>query len=174
MLTDELDFLRESNNIENEWSDLSLQDSIHAWQYATRRKHLILKDVLQIHALLMRTRKTISFSEKGFMRTKPVWIGGHEAMNWTLIPQALKEWLKDVNDITDKGKTELEADKVTFCKLHHIRYEAIHPFIDGNGRTGRIFYNWQRIKLGLPIHIIHTGKEQLEYYKWFDKPSKKT
>jgi len=52
-------------------------------------------------------------------------------------------------------------------KQIHVAFEDIHPFVDGNGRVGRILYNIHRIKLGLPIHIIHEGEEQKEYYKWF-------
>jgi len=37
----------------------------------------------------------------------------------------------------------------------------------GNGRVGRILYNIHRLLLGLPIHVIHEGKEQKEYYTWF-------
>ena len=168
MLTDELDFLRESNNIENEWSDLSLQDSIHAWQYATRRKHLTVKDILNIHALLMRTRKTIGESDKGNIRTKPVYIGGHEAMNWTFIPNALNQWVINLNDVVNNGQQEQETFKEQICFKMHIKYEAIHPFIDGNGRSGRLLLSWMRVKLGLPIEVIYEREKQ-SYYKWFFK-----
>ena len=54
------------------------------------------------------------------------------------------------------------------AKASHIAYERIHPFIDGNGRTGRMFMNWQRLKAGLPILVIKE-KEKQEYYKWFNE-----
>jgi hypothetical protein len=52
-------------------------------------------------------------------------------------------------------------------KKAHVAFETIHPFVDGNGRIGRILMNWQRLQEGLPILIIHEGPEQMEYYKWF-------
>jgi Fic family protein len=61
-----------------------------------------------------------------------------------------------------------ENSKDQVSKVLHVQYEKIHPFVDGNGRTGRIFMNWWRINNGLPILVIHEGKEQWEYYKWFD------
>lgn len=48
----------------------------------------------------------------------------------------------------------------------HIAFENIHPFIDGNGRMGRILLNWQRVKADLPILIIRESERQ-EYYSWF-------
>ena len=68
---------------------------------------------------------------------------------------ALKSWNDEV-----RGK---------IAKDTHIMFENIHPFEDSNGRTGRILYNIHRLNLGLPIHIIHEGDEQMEYYKWFQK-----
>ena len=53
-------------------------------------------------------------------------------------------------------------------KMIHVIFEKIHPFRDGNGRVGRILYNIHRLLVGLPIHIIHEGVEQMEYYKWFE------
>ncbi len=49
----------------------------------------------------------------------------------------------------------------------HVSYEKIHPFVDGNGRTGRMFMNWWRLTNGLPLLIIHEGDEQYNYYQWF-------
>jgi Fic family protein len=51
-------------------------------------------------------------------------------------------------------------------KDHHIRYEHIHPFVDGNGRTGRMFMNWERLKAGLPLLVIKESKKY-DYYDWF-------
>ncbi len=49
----------------------------------------------------------------------------------------------------------------------HVMYERIHPFLDGNGRTGRIFMNWTRVKrCKLPVLVIKEEERQ-EYYKWF-------
>ena len=58
-------------------------------------------------------------------------------------------------------------------KMSHVEFEEIHPFVDGNGRTGRILMNLYRIYMGFPILIIHTGKEQKEYYSWWNNDRKR-
>ena len=92
----------------------------------------------------------------GACRTCDVYVGGKKCMNPKRIANELWKWCKYVPNNEEDVK-EL-----------HVRFEKIHPFEDGNGRTGRILMNWQRLKLGMPILIIHEGKEQIDYYKWFN------
>ena len=49
----------------------------------------------------------------------------------------------------------------------HLRFEGIHPFIDGNGRTGRLILNFELVKAGLlPVNIKFA--ERRRYYDAFD------
>ena len=49
----------------------------------------------------------------------------------------------------------------------HIRFEGIHPFIDGNGRTGRLILNLELIKAGmLPVNIKFADRRK--YYDCFE------
>lgn len=157
MIKEELDFLRESNNVEDEWDDLALQDAILAWEYVKEQEKLTQEVVLETHRLLMQSRDTISDKDKGVFRDRKVYIGGHEGKPFYIVPDLINQWLIEANERSNDEES---------IKGNHCFYEAIHPFLDGNGRSGRLFMNWQRIKVGLPILIIKE-KEKFEYYKWF-------
>lgn len=48
----------------------------------------------------------------------------------------------------------------------HLEFETIHPFLDGNGRIGRVLMNYQLLRLGFPTIIIRDKEKQI-YYKSF-------
>lgn len=162
----EIEFLRESNNIEEEWDDKSLEDAIIAWLWLKPKKKLTRALILEVHQILMDTRTTIKDEFKGRFRNDVVYIGGKPAKPHYAIENLLDQWIKNANQGADRYES-IPEEKVHAAREAHIQYEAIHPFFDGNGRTGRIFYNWQRIKCGLPIHIIEAKTKHEKYYTWF-------
>jgi Fic family protein len=57
---------------------------------------------------------------------------------------------------------------ITKLARFHLEFERIHPFIDGNGRTGRLLINLELMKAGFPpIDIKFT--DRTAYYKAFDE-----
>jgi len=170
----EIEFLRESNAIEREYSDEALEDAKLAWTMAcVTLKHdekyldgkIDMDLILGIHRRLM---KRLNPRIAGKIRDCAVYIGGEKK------DQSKKEiiiQLKELVELWKKNKDLLKykrkQDKELFIKRWHILFEFVHFACDGNGRTGRILMNLQRLYLGLPILIIHEGDEQQEYYKWF-------
>ena len=151
------EFLKENNAIEGVFDDDSLKQANIAWKYLMGQEEMNPGVMLKTHKILMLNQEYLKSYERGYFRKDKVYIGGKEALNWRKIEErieilAMNMWLYPKN-----------------WKHHHIEYEKIHPFVDGNGRTVRMFMNWQRVKqLKRPLLIIHTGKEQFEYYKWFN------
>lgn len=149
-------FLRESNAIEDVWDDQSLRDAKRAWNYLFRRKTLSCDVILQTHKILMKNQPILE-EEKGVFRRVPVWIGGREGKPWYVVPELM-------NQLCHNARDHKEWEDI---KRDHIMFEKIHPFVDGNGRTGRIIMNWQRQRAGLQILIIEEAKKW-DYYKWFN------
>jgi len=128
---------------------------------------LTASDVLDIHRELTRG---IDFFEYTGMSGRWRKVNVHiRNTDITFAPSYMVYWL--MNDVwtpfyADCIKEAENADDETKERLAyeiHDVFECIHPFIDGNGRTGRVLLNAARVKMGLkPIVILY--KERQEYY----------
>lgn len=154
-----IEFLRESNAIEGVYDDDSLQQAIYAWEYIIEQEEITLYDVLRTHKILM-LHQPLMPDERGYFRRCAVFVGGMQGMNHSKVPKVVAEWCHDMN--IPRDALEFEEKSIEL----HVRYEKIHPFVDGNGRTGRIFMNYWRIKNGLPILVIKEIARH-KYYEWF-------
>jgi Fic family protein len=161
-------FLIESNGIERCYDDISFKQAVRAWNFLSKQKVLTKSVILKTHKILSLHSRLLP-GQKGHFRKVKVWVAERETLGFAKIPNAIKEWLKDANDsIKNPGEN---GENI---RLDHIKYEKIHPFVDFNGRTGRLFMNWQRMQAGLPILIIKADwpdyhGEQRAYYMWFGK-----
>ncbi|WP_202912198.1 Fic family protein [Nesterenkonia muleiensis] len=81
--------------------------------------------------------------------------GGMTPQFWPLVPAAIEEWVRFVNTHTE----ELRSRQVPvpwperLAEVHN-RFEKVHPFLDGNGRAGRLLLNLILVRLGYPPVII--------------------
>lgn len=161
--TQVIEFLRESNAIESVYDNASLDRALKAWKYLITRERISGQVIRYVHRLL--APDGLLLAETGEYRRCSVMIGGKEAIYYEEIPSQINQWCKFMNT-NAVNPTPEQAEQ--WAKDWHVKYEKIHPFVDGNGRTGRMFMNWHRVKkLGLPLLVIREGNEQFAYYKWF-------
>jgi excisionase family DNA binding protein len=114
--------------------------------------------IKQIHTLVLMDRP----EDRGLYRRIPVRILGayHEPPEPMVVPE-LMEIL--VAEFSNKKMHPLER-----AALFHLKFEGIHPFVDGNGRTGRLIMNLFLMQNGYPpINVKFTDRKQ--YYDCFDR-----
>jgi Fic family protein len=116
--------------------------------------------IKQIHSLVLMN----DARNRGVYRSVPVTLLGaaHTPPEPYLIQPQMEALLAEYDGM--KQRQHLIKAIAEF----HLRFEGIHPFIDGNGRTGRLIMNFELIKAGfLPVNIKYTDRRQ--YYDCFDR-----
>ncbi len=128
-----------------------LEATNHAEAYDaldTLVKHdITLETILQLHGLIMDKL----LQKPGALRTEPVYITGSSYTPPPArdVPGYMMQWVRWL--------TSTEAylyDTITRTAIAHHGFEAVHPFTDGNGRTGRLLMNLMLIRDGYPPALI--------------------
>jgi Fic/DOC family len=79
--------------------------------------------------------------------------GGMRPPSWPDVSAMVTDWIGDVQVL---GREDEGIDPEALAKVH-ARFEQIHPFLDGNGRTGRLVLNLLLVRLGYTPAIIFKG-----------------
>jgi Fic family protein len=127
------------------------------------------KVIKDIHTLVLMDKP----HNRGVYRRIPVTIVGamHEPPQPYLVPKMMEQLIDEYcNEMKDKHIIEKTA-------RFHLKFEGIHPFIDGNGRTGRLILNLELMKEGYPpVNIKFQDRKKYydcftDYYRRNEDPS---
>lgn len=113
--------------------------------------------IKEIHSLVLMDRP----EDKGVYRRIPVRIMGayHEPPQPYLVAPQMEQL------VAEFANTKLHP--IEAAALFHLKFEGIHPFIDGNGRTGRLILNFTLMQHGYPpINVKFADRKR--YYEAFD------
>ncbi len=82
--------------------------------------------------------------------------GGMQPPAWPDVPVLLQGWVAGLGELSGADALQLPERLAAI----HADFERIHPFLDGNGRTGRLALNLLLVRLGYPPAIIYKGERR--------------
>jgi len=130
-------------------------------ELVSERVRMSEKVIKEIHSLVLMDRR----EDKGIYRKIPVRIMGaeNEPPQPYMVPVMMEKLVKE--HIGQKKKMHIIEAVARF----HLGFENVHPFIDGNGRTGRLLLNFELMQEGyLPINVkFPDRKKYYECFNWY-------
>ena len=152
-----------SNNKKNIKDVIETISNINAIEFGIKELNtlpLCTKFFKELHKVLLNNVRGKN-KNPGEIRTTQNWIGGNTIKEAMFIPpnvDDMNEALKDLDDyINDDSST---VDKIIKISIIHYQFETIHPFLDGNGRLGRIIILLYLIK----EKILYKPNIYMSYY----------
>lgn len=140
-------FITESNEIEGIFSKGQVKYSQKAYNIT---KEITPKSILKMHKIII---ENLNKPIAGKFRDKVVYIGGRICPT-----DYLDDRIRDLCEVVPRdGLSALNW---------HINFEIIHPFLDGNGRTGRLIYYWHCQNIGIEP-MMFLAKYKKGYYGLF-------
>ncbi len=125
-------------------------------------KLITLPEVREVHSLAMTPVWEVAPHPQATAKERPgsfrehdiePFPGGMRPPDWTQVPVLIRDWVADAQALR---RAEEDGIPEGLAQLH-VRFEQVHPFLDGNGRTGRLILNLLLIRLGYPPAIIYKG-----------------
>jgi len=129
-----------------------------------------LRFIRELHEKLMTSARSTQHAYPGEFRHSQNWIGGKTPADASFIPPAVPDMHKSLNDLEKFIHAKDEYPSLVKAGLIHAQFETIHPFTDGNGRTGRIliamYIHYTKL-LELPVLYLSSyfKKYQKLYYQ---------
>ena len=169
-LEDVLDPMIEANTNRNV---ADVVNYIKATEFAIKRLNelpLCNRLIKETHAVLMEGVRGQEKSPGEFRRSQN-WIGGQGSTlkNARYIPPSPDDMIEAMSDLEKYINADDELDALIRAALIHYQFETIHPFLDGNGRVGRLLitlFLMEKKVLSTPALYISyfLKKNRVEYY----------
>jgi Fic family protein len=127
-----------------------------------------LRFIREIHKKLMIHARSSHFADPGEFRKSQNWIGGTTPENAHFVPPPVDHLGRALDDI-ENFIHATEYIPLLQVGILHAQFETVHPFLDGNGRTGRILitlFLYSRAMLEQPVLFLSSyfKKHQQVYY----------
>lgn len=144
---------------------------INAMNYGLKKMNelpLSLRLIREIHAILLKGVRGME-RRPGEFRTSQNWIGGTSLSNATFVPVPPFELIRLLDNFEKFLHDPRPIPVLLKIGLIHSQFENIHPFLDGNGRIGRLlitFYLCEQEELSKPLLYLsaYLKKNRQEYY----------
>lgn len=125
---------------------------IKAMNYGLKRVvelPLSLRFIREAHEVLLEGTIDAPGKTPGEFRRFQNWIGGGSPNTARFVPPPPSEMMRCLDDLEKFLYSEDEYPPLIKSALVHAQFETIHPFLDGNGRTGRLLTTFYLCKLGI-------------------------
>ncbi len=134
---------------------------------------LSLRLIREIHSKLMTGARATHFSNPGGFRKSQNWIGGTRPDNAHFVPPPVDDMHRALGDLEKFLHEEKKVLPLLHIGIVHAQFETIHPFLDGNGRTGRLLITLllcHRNLLERPVLFLSSffKQHQKVYYQKLD------
>lgn len=133
----------------DDWQEV--QNYVEAINYGIERvKELPVctRMIKEIHSILLKDVRG-EHKNPGEYRTSQNWVGGSRPSNAVYVPPIPSEVSNCLSDLEKFINNEnINTPELVKIAIIHYQFETIHPFLDGNGRTGRIL---------IPIYLLSKG-----------------
>jgi Fic family protein len=108
--------------------------------------------------------------QPGEIRRTQNWIGGTRPGNAVFVPAPPEELTLLLADLEKYIHARSDLPAIVRISLAHVQFETIHPYLDGNGRIGRLLItllleHWKLLSAPLLYLSLYFKRHRAEYYR---------